>query len=74
MLTGKDWRSVGELASLGLSFVLAIVMGTALGWWVDERLGTAPWGFIVFFACGVAAGILNVYRITARALRDTRPK
>lgn len=74
MLTDKDWRSVGELASLGLSFVLAIVMGTAIGWWVDQRFGTAPWGFIVFFACGVAAGILNVYRITARALRGTRTK
>lgn len=72
IIGGPEWRSVGELASVGLSFVLAIVIGTAFGWWLDQRLGTSPWGMLVFFGFGVAAGVLNVYRITARALKDTR--
>jgi len=55
-------RTLGPLTSVGLSFVLAIVMGAGIGLGLDRWLGTSPWGFLVFFAMGVAAGILNVYR------------
>ena len=37
-------------------------MGAAIGLGLDRWLGTTPWAFLVFFAIGVAAGILNVYR------------
>jgi ATP synthase protein I len=62
-------RTVGALGTVGLSFVLAIVIGTAFGWWVDNRFGTKPWGFFIFFFFGLAAGVLNVYRITSRYLK-----
>jgi ATP synthase protein I len=55
-------RTLGPLTSVGISFVLAIVMGAAIGLGLDRWLGTSPWGFLVFFAIGVTAGILNVYR------------
>jgi ATP synthase protein I len=58
----SPWKTAGALGSVGLSFVIAIAMGTAAGWWIDRRFGTSPWGFLVFFAFGVAAGVLNVYR------------
>ena len=61
------WRTVGELGTLGLSFVIAIVLGTAAGWWVDGRLNSAPWCILVGFVLGFAAAILNVVRITRRA-------
>ena len=48
--------------AVGISFVIAIVMGAAIGLGLDRWLGTTPWAFLVFFAMGVAAGILNVYR------------
>lgn len=55
-------RTLGPLTSVGISFVLAIVMGAGIGLGIDRWLGTSPWGFLVFFVIGVAAGILNVYR------------
>ena len=55
-------RTLGPLTSVGISFVLAIVMGAGIGLALDRWLGTSPWGFLVFFAIGVVAGILNVYR------------
>ncbi len=55
-------RTLGPLTSVGISFVLAIVMGAGIGLALDKWLGSSPWGFLVFFAIGVAAGILNVYR------------
>ena len=61
------WRTVGELGTLGLSFVMAIVLGTAAGWWVDGRFNSDPWGILVGFVLGFAAAILNVVRITRRA-------
>ncbi|MCL4813887.1 MAG: AtpZ/AtpI family protein [Vicinamibacteraceae bacterium] len=65
-LPPDQWRTVGALSSLGLSFVLAIVIGTGAGWWIDERFGTGPWGFLIGFLFGLIAGILNVYRTTKR--------
>lgn len=62
-------RAVGALSTVGLSFVLAIVIGAGAGWWIDRTFGTRPWGFLVFFFLGLAAGILNVYRITSRFLK-----
>ncbi len=59
-------RTLGPLTSVGISFVLAIVMGAGIGLALDRWLGTSPWGFLVFFVIGVAAGILNVYRAFGR--------
>lgn len=60
-------RTVGELGTLGLSFVLALVLGTAAGLWVDRTFGSSPWGMLVGFTLGFAAAVLNVVRITRRA-------
>ena len=59
-------RTLGPLTSVGISFVLAIVMGAGIGLALDKWLGSSPWGFLAFFAIGVAAGILNVYRAFGR--------
>ena len=63
------WKTIGALSTVGLSFVLAIVIGTGAGHWVDGQLGTSPWGFFVGFFLGLAAGVLNVYRITSQAMK-----
>jgi len=47
---------------IGIELVVAIAVATALGWAIDRWLGTKPWGMIVLFFLGVAAGMLNVYR------------
>jgi ATP synthase protein I len=62
-------RALGALSVVGLSFVLALVIGVAGGVWLDRHAGTSPWGLLVGFAIGVAAGILNVYRVTRQAMR-----
>ncbi len=59
-------RTLGPLTSVGISFVLAIVMGAGIGLALDRWLGSSPWGFLGFFAIGVAAGVLNVYRAFGR--------
>jgi ATP synthase protein I len=47
---------------IAIELVVAVVVATAIGWAIDRWLGTRPWGMIVLFFMGVAAGMLNVYR------------
>jgi len=51
---------------IGIELVVAVVVATGLGWAVDHWLGIRPWGMIVLFFLGVAAGMLNVYRAVNR--------
>jgi ATP synthase protein I len=50
---------------IGVELVVAVVVATGLGWAIDRWLGTRPWGLIVLFFLGVAAGMWNVYRAVA---------
>jgi ATP synthase protein I len=55
-------QGIGFGFRIGIELVVAIGIATALGWAIDHWLGTRPWGIIVLFFLGVAAGMLNVYR------------
>lgn len=46
-----------------MSFVFAIVLGFGAGFWLDGVLGTKPWLSFIGFFFGLAAGVLNVYRV-----------
>jgi ATP synthase protein I len=43
--------------------VFALVIGFGAGYWLDSTLGTKPWLMFVGFFLGLAAGVLNVYRV-----------
>ena len=62
-------RTFGTLGSVGLSFVIAIVIGAALGLWLDRLTGWSPICFIVFFLIGLVAGIRNVYYTTRKFMK-----
>jgi ATP synthase protein I len=55
-------RGLGLGFRIGIELVVAVVVATGIGWAIDRWLGTRPWGMIVLFFMGVAAGMLNVYR------------
>ena len=61
---------IGQLSTIGLSFVFALVIGFAAGYWLDGALGTRPWLAFVGFFLGLAAGVLNVYRVMQIADKD----
>ena len=62
-------RTIGALSSVGISFVLAIVLGAGAGYFLMTRFGLGRWVFLLFFVFGVVAGILNVYRTAARFIK-----
>jgi F0F1-type ATP synthase assembly protein I len=60
--TAETMREYGTLGSVGLSFVLAIVLGAGVGLLIDRWIGGGHWGFFIGFFLGLAAGIVNVVR------------
>ncbi len=66
---GDTYRTLGTLGSVGLSFVVALVLGTWAGHAVDRWLGTS-WVMILGFFLGFAAGVLNVYRVVSQATAE----
>ncbi len=58
-------RALGALSAVGIAFVLAIVIGAAIGYWLDRLTGLSPLFFLLFFLLGLAAGIVNVVRTMA---------
>jgi ATP synthase protein I len=57
------WQLIGQLSTIGMSFVFALVLGFGGGLWLDGVLGTKPWLSFIGFFFGLAAGVLNVYRV-----------
>lgn len=59
----ENLKLIGQLSTVGLSFVFALVLGFGGGHLLDQWLGTGPWLAFLGFFVGLAAGVLNVYRI-----------
>ena len=47
------------LLGLGLANACSLVAGMALGWFVDQRLGTAPVFVLVGMASGIVLGVFG---------------
>lgn len=60
--TADSMRAFGVLGSVGLSFVLSIVIGVGVGLLIDRWIGRGHWGFFIFFFLGLVAGVINVFR------------
>ena len=49
------------LSTAGMVLVFATVIGTYIGFKLDQWLNTAPWFTVVFFVFGLIAGFKNLY-------------
>ncbi len=54
--------NIGVAFKLSTEMVAAVVVGTIIGFILDNWFGTKPWLILIFFFVGVVAGILNVVR------------
>ena len=62
-----DGQGLARGMRLSAELVGGVLVGAGLGWIFDRALGTSPWGFIVFFLVGFAAGVVNVVRSAGAA-------
>ncbi len=59
----KDASGMAKALRLSSEFIAGIVVGAAIGWFIDRLAGTTPLGLIAFLLLGFGAGVLNVMRV-----------
>ena len=54
--------NMGAAFKMSTELVSAVVVGTIIGFILDNWFGTKPWLILIFFFVGVIAGITNVVK------------
>lgn len=67
------FQSLAMVTQFGLNMIVPICMMSALGVWLDGKLGTS-WLTILFFVLGAVAGAQNVYRMAKRMYSAENPE
>ena len=67
---------LGTALRLAAEMISALIVGGAIGWFLDRWLDTKPWLLLVFLLLGALAGMLNAYRAAMRlsAEPDSTPR
>ena len=64
------FRELGKYSALGLELAIAVIIGLAIGYYLDKWLGTGPWMTVVWLAIGFAAGLRSLFRAALRSEKD----
>ena len=70
--TDKKGIFLGNAFKLGTELVAAVIVGTIIGFILDNWFGTKPILIIVFFFFGTAAGITNVIKAAKKMQKDVK--
>ena len=65
----KPIIEAADSLSLGLSMVVAVLMGVGIGWAL-KHLSGAAWTFWIGIVIGIAAAVLNVYKAYAKQYKE----
>ena len=64
--------SLGKALKISTELVAAVVVGSTIGFILDNWFDTKPWLTIVFFFMGATAGILNVIKSAKKMNKNFR--
>ena len=68
----SPWRSLGMLATVGITFVVVTAGATIGGYFLDRWLGTIPLFTLIGIAVGVVAGFRDLFRTIKRVEKEGR--
>lgn len=60
----------GMAVNVGIELVVSVLLGLALGYWLDKKLGTAPWCTLGGIVLGTVAGFRSLFKL-ARARSES---
>lgn len=55
---------------VGIEMAMSVVVGGAIGYWLDLWLGTEPWMLLFWAICGIIAGFRSLYRTAKRIMNE----
>jgi len=64
---------LGVALSAGTQFAVSVGVGAGGGYWLDDKLGSAPWLTLVGTAAGFALGLTQLVREVSRLQKPRRP-
>ncbi len=70
----SGWQLFRRYGNLGIELVVAVLIGVAGGYKLDQWLGLKPLFLIVGFILGAAAGFLNFFRLVTSEISKTEIK
>jgi|TARA_B110000211_G_scaffold226861_1_gene280940 ATP synthase protein I len=68
--SNKRGAFMGNAFKIGTELVAAVMVGTIIGFILDNWFDTKPWLIIIFFFIGSAAGMLNVIRVAKKMQKE----
>ena len=76
----KTYNELFNAATVGMALVSGVIVGGAIGYFLDKGLGTSPWLLFIFIVFGFIAGVKNVLYyikkagIEVESLKDDKNK
>jgi F0F1-type ATP synthase assembly protein I len=62
-------RQLGSFASMGMEFIVAVLLPGAFGYWLDGKWQTSPWLMLLGGFFGFGVGLYMMLRASKRAMR-----
>jgi len=69
---GSNVTSIGTAFKISTELVAAVVVGSTIGFILDNWFGTKPLLIICFFIVGVVSGIINVIRSAKKMQKNLK--
>ena len=70
----REAYRTARYASIGLELGVSVVLGMLLGYWVDGKLDTSPWGLLVGLGLGITAAARSIARTLAALAQEEEDK
>jgi len=71
-MTDRRYPGWVRYSGVGLEMAGAIAGLALVGYWVDGRFGTGPWGIVVGVFIGLVGGLYNLVRESLAAVREAQ--
>ena len=67
----QAYRSVGPYLTLGIQFIVTILLCIFLGHWADAKFDTSPIFILIGSLLGIAAGFYNFFKVVLKMDRKS---
>ena len=59
-----------RMTSVGIEFIVAVLLFGGIGWYIDGRMETSPWCMLCGFIVGFVVGLYMLTRQAGRMFHD----
>ena len=71
-MTDRRYPGWVRYSGVGLELAGAVAGLALIGYWIDGRFGTGPWGIVVGVVIGLVGGLYNLVKESLAAVREAQ--